>query len=69
MKLNILIRFLVFMSLNASAGIRFVPGDLLFFRPLMAFENSCQLIGLSSVGSMSHWHISMSALGETSFCC
>ena len=67
MNLNTFIQFLVFMDLNASAGIRFAPGDLLFFRPFMAFKNSCHVMGLSSVGSMSHWCISMSAFGETSF--
>ncbi len=67
MNLNTLIRFLVFIDLNASAGMRFAPGDLLFFRPLMAFVNSCHVIGLSSVGSVSRWWISVSAFGETIF--
>ena len=46
----------LFMALNASAGISFEPGDLLFLRPLIAFVNSFHEIGLSrsfSVGPVS----------------
>ena len=67
MKLNTLIWFLVIIALKASAGIRFAPGDLLIFRPLMAFKNSCQVIGSSSERSVSPCFISVSAFGETSF--
>jgi hypothetical protein len=48
MKLNRMERFLLFIALNASAGISLAPGDLLFFRPLMALVNSFHVIGSSS---------------------
>ena len=55
MKLNRMERFLLFIALNASAGISFAPGDLLFFRLLMALVNSFHVIGSSSDVSMFRW--------------
>ena len=59
--------FSLFIALNASAGISFAPGDLLFLRPVIAFVNSFQVMSVSSVASISRWVIRSSALSDTSF--
>ena len=53
MKEKTLLRWSLFIALNASAGISFSPGDLLFFSPLIALVNSFHVSGSSSEGSTS----------------
>ena len=65
MKLNVVVRWELFMALKASAGMLLAPGDLLFVRPLMALVNSFHVIGSSRVVSSSCWCIRCSAIGET----
>ena len=60
-------RLWLFIALNASAGISFAPGDLLFFRPLSALVNSFHVRGSSRVGSISRWVMVSRAVGETGF--
>ena len=67
MKSNTSERFLLFMALNASAGISFGPGDLLFLRPLMALQNSFQVMGSSNDVSVSRCSMCVRASGDTGF--
>ena len=63
---NTNLRLVLLRALNASAGMPFAPGDLLFSICLVASLNVFQVIGSSRVGINWRWGIFANAYGEMS---